>query len=90
MKIDIYMPENVEVLGILYYISGKYPDAHVNVISVLECINHPHFVLTFEQIDFGVQTSDSRTITEGSIAFSHVDSMDLSAKFTAKVKGRGQ
>lgn len=85
MKIDIYMPENVEVLGILYYISGKYPDAHVNVISVLECINHPHFVLTFEQIDFGVQTSDSRSNTDsGSLAFSHVDSLDLSAK----VKGR--
>jgi len=86
MKIDIYMPENVEVHGILYYISGKYPDAHVNVISVLECINHPHFVITFEQMDFGVYTTDrSYTDSGGSLAFSHVDSLDLNSK----VKSRG-
>jgi len=84
MKIDIYMPENLEVLGILYYISGKYPDAHVNVISVLECVKHPHFVITFEQIDFGVYGNDRTYTDSNSLTWSHVDSLDLNAKIKSR------
>ena len=53
----------------------------MNVISVLECIGHSNFVITFELMDFGIHIDGGRTITDtGSLAFSHVDSLDLSNK----------